>query len=131
MSSIIREVIRDCTIPGGMRSPVIEAHIININAWYTSVPKHLHIEDDSRQSVTNLIQHRSDRDCTAMASRLYGRFWLRKLIHCQLHLRCLNLGTIGTLLSQRLITATRLRTADINTRDYANLWFVRSNLEII
>ena len=124
MASIIREVITDCNIPGGMRPSVMEAHIININTWYTSLPNHLYLEDGSRHSVAKFIQHGSDRDCIAMASRLYERFWPRKLIHCQLHLRCLKLGTIGTLLNHQLITATRLRNFDLLTHDYASQWFV-------
>lgn len=130
ISSIIREVITDSTAPSSMRSPVIEAHIININAWYTSVPRYLYLEDDSRESVANFVLYGSDRDCIAMASRLYESFWPRKLIHRQLHLRCLKLGTIGTLLNKQLIATTRLRTsgADLPMHDYTNQWFVQTNI---
>jgi len=88
-----------------MRSPVIEAHIININTWYTNLPAHLYLEDESRESVANFILHGSYRDCIAM-----------------LHLRCLKLGTIGTLLNKQLIATTRLPTSgtDLHMHDYTD-----------
>jgi hypothetical protein len=92
ISSIVREVITDSTATGGMRSPIIEAHIVNINTWYTNVPTHLYLEDDSPESVANFIRHGSDRDCIAMASRLYKSFGPRKLIHWPASLTLLEVG---------------------------------------
>jgi hypothetical protein len=71
---LFREVVSDSTRSEKLHPSVINVHIINLDAWHSSIPKTLSIENSSVEAIQKYLMQVSERDRVTMVDLPYQAF---------------------------------------------------------